>query len=294
MKAHLRILSITLSTLLVVTLGVLWIGRVSAAPPAADFAPTYAPQEAAVRVAGAQTAREQWRQHRLPELANPSQLPYVPTVFFPQTGHHISDRTGFLHFWRANGQLNVFGYPITEEIIENDRIVQYFERARFEYHPELAGTPWQVQLGRLGMEMMDNRPDLHGYLPGFAADPVNGSRYFPETGHTLVGAFRSYWEIFGGVEVFGYPITEQHYDNGLLVQYFERARFEHQPGMVNTPYSVVVSDFGRQVAQLRGVNTAAVGQLANTPVWSYDLWGLSIDVNLSTQWLTAYEGDIPV
>jgi hypothetical protein len=30
------------------------------------------------------------------------------------------------------------------------RVVQYFERARFEYFPENAGTPYEVQLGLLG------------------------------------------------------------------------------------------------------------------------------------------------
>ena len=28
--------------------------------------------------------------------------------------------------------------------------VQYFQRARMEHHPELAGTPYEVQLGLLG------------------------------------------------------------------------------------------------------------------------------------------------
>jgi hypothetical protein len=28
--------------------------------------------------------------------------------------------------------------------------VQYFERARFEYHPEFKGTPHEVLLGHLG------------------------------------------------------------------------------------------------------------------------------------------------
>ena len=57
-----------------------------------------------------------------------------------------------------NGQLPVFGYPISEEFSEVNAIdgrpylVQYFERARFEYHPEHAGTPYQVLLGQLGDE----------------------------------------------------------------------------------------------------------------------------------------------
>jgi lipoprotein-anchoring transpeptidase ErfK/SrfK len=48
------------------------------------------------------------------------------------------------------------------------------------------------------------------------------------------------------------------------------------------------------VAANRGINTAGVGQLPGTAVWSPALWQRHIDINLSTQWLTAYEGELPV
>jgi hypothetical protein len=32
-------------------------------------------------------------------------------------------------------------------------IVQYFERARLEYHPELAGTQYEVLIGLLAVEL---------------------------------------------------------------------------------------------------------------------------------------------
>jgi len=35
--------------------------------------------------------------------------------------------------------------------------VQYFERARFEYHPENAGTPYVVLLGLLGTDEVRNK-----------------------------------------------------------------------------------------------------------------------------------------
>jgi hypothetical protein len=53
----------------------------------------------------------------------------------------------------------VFGFPITEEIKEINPVdgkeytVQYFERNRFEYHPEFAGTSDEVQLGLLGSRL---------------------------------------------------------------------------------------------------------------------------------------------
>lgn len=56
----------------------------------------------------------------------------------------------------------------------------------------------------------------------------NDMCYFPETGHTLRGAFHYFWQTYGSESLFGYPITEEYWaeDTGLLTQYFERARFE--------------------------------------------------------------------
>ncbi len=36
----------------------------------------------------------------------------------------------------------------------NTYLVQYFERARFEYHPEHKGTPYEVQLGQFGRRVL--------------------------------------------------------------------------------------------------------------------------------------------
>ncbi len=43
--------------------------------------------------------------------------------------------------------------------------MQYFERARFEYHPEYAGTPYEVLLGLLGREQFHAKPIGQGGLP---------------------------------------------------------------------------------------------------------------------------------
>lgn len=52
--------------------------------------------------------------------------------------------------------------------------------------------------------------------------------YFPQTGHYLGGAFRTFWESNGGLANFGYPITPEYVagNTGRVTQYFERARFE--------------------------------------------------------------------
>ena len=74
----------------------------------------------------------------------------------PQTKHTLSAE--FLQYWQANGGLAVFGYPISEpfqEVSKDDGksyLVQYFERNRFELHPENQ-YPYNVLLGRLGVEI---------------------------------------------------------------------------------------------------------------------------------------------
>jgi hypothetical protein len=50
--------------------------------------------------------------------------------------------------------LAIFGYPITEEFIVKGHTVQYFERARFEHHPNTNPALWDVLLGRIGAELI--------------------------------------------------------------------------------------------------------------------------------------------
>ncbi|MEO5951336.1 MAG: hypothetical protein ABIQ44_02610, partial [Chloroflexia bacterium] len=77
-------------------------------------------------------------------------------LYFPETGHSLS--YAFLGYWNRKGGLPVFGFPISEELSEKNATdgknytVQYFERARFEYHPEYRGTEAEVLLGLLGAD----------------------------------------------------------------------------------------------------------------------------------------------
>lgn len=291
---------------LLVAMGAIWSRAAEARHPAADFTAPMSYREARAAVAEAQAREAALRASASQQIGtvNPELLPLMQTIYFPATGHHLSNRSGFLNFWRANGQLQIFGYPITEEFVENGRIVQYFERARFEYHPEHAGTPSQVQLGLVGREMLE----IQG-APGGIDDPQNGSYYFKETRHTLWGEFRRFWEQRGGLPIFGYPLSETVDEQGRSVQYFERAKFVYFPEdlppffrsmqaangfNLNSLFEVQLSDLGRQLAQQRRINTAPVAQLSGSRVWDPAIWERRIVVSLSEQWLSAYEGDLLV
>lgn len=165
-------------------------------------------------------------------------------IYFPETGHYLA--YGFRSFWELNGGLPVFGIPLTEEFTDEGYTVQYFERQRFEYHPEHAGTPYGVELGRLGAGEAQSR-GLLGTAP-FRPLPTSTTGdancdFFAQTGHRVCFGFRDYWRSHGlefgdpsisyreSLALFGYPIGEEFTDpvTGLTVQYFERARFEYHP-----------------------------------------------------------------
>lgn len=182
------------------------------------------------------------------------------SVYFPETGHHLSH--AFLDYWRHEGGLMTFGYPITEEIVDASTglTVQYFERAVLEYHPD-AGEGWNVLQRLVGNE------ELATLEHNAAFDPIaNGSNdsnctFYAPTGHRLCFGFRDYWQNNGGLRIFGYPITEEYNDpvTGYTVQYFERARFEYHP---ENPagFQVLMGLLGQNAAQRDGVDTSAVAK----------------------------------
>lgn len=77
-------------------------------------------------------------------------------AYFKETSHNLCG--SFADYWLSHGGLSQFGYPLTEEFTErledgNTYTVQYFERARFEYHPENK-APYDVLLGQFGRPVL--------------------------------------------------------------------------------------------------------------------------------------------
>lgn len=161
-----------------------------------------------------------------PVAAAPAPAPAPTAQYFPQTGHWV--RGAFLTFFTQHGGVDIFGYPRTEEMTSDGRIVQYFQRARFESWPNNP-PPYNVQLMLIGDAVL-----------GPAAPPIPASQipspndptrtYFPQTGHTVSGAFRDFFNAHGGLMIFGYPTSEPYQGpSGFLIQRFQRARMEYHP-----------------------------------------------------------------
>lgn len=89
----------------------------------------------------------------LPEGLDGEQLVVTPQLTVPRR---------FFDFWVANGGPMILGFPVTTVLItagEDGRpiYVQYFEKARLEYHANLAETPYAVQITRLGTLIFKSR-----------------------------------------------------------------------------------------------------------------------------------------
>ncbi len=117
-------------------------------------------------------------------------------VYYPETQHSLN--YGFKTFWNDNGGLPNFGYPLSEEFDEKNQdppagdgqvhTAQYFERARFEYHPEYKGTKYEVLLGLLGREYLKLHPAPDSALqrqdPQMPPpDPTSTQLYGPHVGY---------------------------------------------------------------------------------------------------------------
>ncbi|MEZ4521739.1 MAG: polysaccharide deacetylase family protein [Thermomicrobiales bacterium] len=182
-------------------------------------------------------------------------------AYVPETGHHIYEP--FLSVWRQY-DLAILGYPVSEPIEQDGMIVQYFERARFEQHPEFAGTPYEVLFTLLGHWIATEHDDpAFNPLQPDISQPDPSARYYPETGHYLQAPFSEFWDEYGGLPVFGYPISEMLLEDGMLVQYFERARFEHHPEHAGTRYEILLGHLGREFAEANGVDQQPVPMLEN-------------------------------
>ena len=166
-----------------------------------------------------------------------------------------------LQSWQQNGELPVFGYPLTSAAPELNRdtnqtyTTQWFQRNRFELHPENQ-PPYDVLLGRLGDDRLRQLGRNWQDLPGDTTQIV-GCQFFRETQFNLCNrdpetgvqtGFLTYWRTHGlqdprldaygrSLALFGLPLTRPRMEtnaNGdtVLTQWFERARFEYHP---NTP-----------------------------------------------------------
>ncbi len=249
------------------------------------------------------------------------------TVFIPETGQTIDGV--FLDQWRAGGGVNAYGNPITPEMTENGHTVQYYEYARFEYFPD-DSDGIVVHLGNIGQELKPvtvfrTVPNLTGtggtdsslaalahearaWIPltnSELARPDTDSRTsVADTRHSVQNGFKDFWQSTGGADYLGNPITEEFDGNGVRYQVFERGKL----GWTATD-GVYMLPVGTILAKQYKLDTTGT-PTSDYPTYSEDLFieptpeptesdlptGVSgelwIDVNLSAEYLTVWDGSI--
>lgn len=263
-----------------------------------------------------------------PPLSNVSAAPAVvwnppSTVYIPETGQSVDGV--FLDVWRAWGGALSWGNPITQELLDNGRLVQYYSFGRFEYWPEdpngevvkfgalgAETRPYMIRRGLPGKasQMSDTSIIVRAWMPLNPAEVPPDSaewRFVPETRHGVAGDFKAFWEATGEAAYLGNPLTEQYEIDGVTYQVFERGMVAREAG--GYPY---VLPIGQQAATRRQLDQTPVAQ-NDLPTYSEALFtpppapvavanptAANVDpnaerwlqVSISQQYLWARQGDV--
>jgi hypothetical protein len=160
-------------------------------------------------------------------------------AYFPEKGHWVTGP--FLEKYNSvSNPAVVFGEPITDAFQDElyGITVQYFEKVRFEYHPEEI-PDLQVKISPLGSFVYRPNPSLPVIFNPSAC------KFYPNVppGFYVCYDFLSFFEEYGGVSQFGYPISNFELEDEWIVQYFQKARFEWHPKDPSGQW-VMVSDLG--------------------------------------------------
>jgi hypothetical protein len=201
----------------------------------------------------------------------------------------------FAAYWRGNGGLPVFGYPlgpvgqVTPLGASAPLAAQWTERNRLEQHPANR-APYTIQIGRVGAErlaQLGRDPAAEGREAG----PQPGCLWFAETGHNVCDqaqglGFKSYWERNGlritglsryqqSLALFGLPLTAANPEPGpngelIVTQWFERARFEWHPENP-AQFKVLLGLLGRELRDAAPAPSAQPAAATPAPVFGVEI-----------------------
>ena len=139
----------------------------------------------------------------------------------------------------------VFGLPLGPPVRELSEdcgttlSVLYSERQRLE----LRGSqdwPYRVVGAQIGAAVYEQR---YGAAPARRSELAAPDTFADQR-------FRSFYERYGGLNIFGYPLSGPLQEDGRMVQYFERSRFELttdgavQLGLLSAEYAGIAAQCG--------------------------------------------------
>ena len=135
----------------------------------------------------------------------------------------------FDRFVALHGGLESVGPALGPAVSIESRAGMFYREHRnfrLEYWPELSVTPYEVQPTLLGVDATKRfwYPTIR---PFQSEDSVV---YFPETGHSVRFGFLDFFRKTGGIELLGYPISEELQQDGITLQYFQRGGLKYIAG----------------------------------------------------------------
>jgi hypothetical protein len=170
-------------------------------------------------------------------------------LFFPETGHTVAGE--FLTAYQGvQDPLFIYGPPITDAFQDtsSNLTVQYFQKARLVLDP---GAPEALRIHRTPLGALLFTPGTQvSYSPS-----LSGCRYFQETDHKVCYSFLDFFNKYGGIAQFGYPISDFELLEGHVVQFFQLARFEWHPED-SEGERVVLGDLGTEYFEANGEDPA--------------------------------------
>lgn len=187
-----------------------------------------------------------------------------PFRYYQETGHNLGG--AFLSYYTNNGGTEIFGFPITELITDTHTgmTVQYFERARMEWHFDTTTGIGQVHLTDIGSELTRTRSEpafeqvrQAAIISGTLSMPGGGSLRVLRPAQQIFETFAPYYHERGDKKSFGQslsvPLVEQIEGERYFVQYFERARMEYHPAANGQPAAIRLGLLGYDLARLNDV-----------------------------------------
>ncbi len=232
----------------------------------------------------------------------------APSVSNAQAGDKLFPETGkmvpaiFYQYWQTHGGLAQQGLPVTDATMEKNAadgkvyLTQYFERARFEQHPEYKGTPNEVLLGLLGVEVLKCRPVGTGGTS--AKDSIGASdlKFIQRPANSYISSWTidgysgrastALGTISGDLQGVDYMmIDKSNFDANNLMRFYldtltkagwaVQGSFEEGRGQVLTPPDSLKGQvkkmglhFWSDGAGAGNYNTFSIGILRTTPVGS--------------------------
>ncbi len=201
-------------------------------------------------------------------LISSTPLQGASAICFPnQTQFCVDPR--FADFWQRNDRhaitgetgnaLRVFGYPIGAariQAVDGEAVLaQPFENVIMQ-QPLDNTEPIRVTLQQVGLERLNQLGKSPPSPNQPSASARAGCRFFSDTGFTICGEFLNFWESNGlnldnerrysdpeRIALFGRPVSPETRENGLRVQWFERARLQYDPFASN----ITIAPLGYEV-----------------------------------------------